>query len=1014
MPFTGQFTELINQKQNLAPDPPSKLAPGIPSDLDQLCMDLLKTLPAARPSGPEILARLGVSAEQVCSIKSQYSAANMPFVGREQHLAELNDAFKLIKRGRPVVVYTHGSSGMGKSTLVRHFLEDLQQREQKAVVLSGRCYEREAVPYKALDSLMDGLSRYLKGLPTAKAEILLPHDILPLTRLFPVLKKVAAVAKAKSREFGIIDSRELRRRAFTALLELFVRLADRVPLVMFIDDLQWGDIDSALLLKELICHPQPPALMMILSYRSEETETSPMLRMLLPLNETELSVATRKLAIGELTKTEAQNLALALLSKDQSVSMERVSALALESGGSPFFINELVQYSQANLEQIDKKSGLYSHTLDEVVQAHIATLPANARRLLEIVAVAGQPLDLKSALEAANIEKEGQTVISILRNGYLARIREMAGEDRIETYHDRIRETIVAHLEPATLKDYHRCLSQALKESGKADAETLAIYLQEAGDLKGAAEYAATAAEQASAALAFDRAVRLYKQALELHSGSASENRSLRIKLAKALANAGRGAEAAVVYLAAAQEAEVARALELQRQAAEQFLRSGRIDEGLEVVRNVLGKLGMKLPSSPWRAFLSLLVRRAQIWWRGIGFQERSIDQISSEELLRVDASWSVSIGLSFVDTIHGANFQALHLLLALKAGEPYRVARALAVEANYWAASNSKNQRHTEKLVQTSMAIAKRINHPHALGLAVSAAGFTAFLEGRWRVAYDLSVEAEQILTERCTGVTWELDMIQIFLLRGLYWLGDLKELSQRLPPLLMAAQERGDLYAIANLVTRASYTARLAADEATRAQQEIEQALKQWSRRGFHAQHYFGLVADVDIALYNGDAQKAWELVTEKWSALVKSFFLRVQYLRIESYQLRARSALAMSASAADPETFLSKAARDAGKIKKERMGWSDPLARLVFATISVYREDIKDAIAKLALAESGFEAANMALYAATARYRRGELTGGKEGKSLMESVKLWMNKQKIKNPDRIIAMLTPGKWR
>ena len=50
------------------------------------------------------------------------------------------------------------ASGMGKSTLVQRFLERARSRQEKAVILDGRCYEREAVPYKAMDSLIDDLS----------------------------------------------------------------------------------------------------------------------------------------------------------------------------------------------------------------------------------------------------------------------------------------------------------------------------------------------------------------------------------------------------------------------------------------------------------------------------------------------------------------------------------------------------------------------------------------------------------------------------------------------------------------------------------------------------------------------------------------------------------------------------------------------------------------------------------------------------------------------------------------
>src|SRR5262249_47922364 len=147
-------------------------------------------------------------------------AKDATLIGRERHLAALNEAFQQTKQGRAVVVYVEGRSGMGKSILVHHFLEQLRSLEQEVVILSGRCYEQESVPYKAFDSVVDALSRYLKHLPTVEAEVFLPNDVLTLARLFPVLRQIEAVAKARPKVLDISDPQELRCRAFGSLLEL--------------------------------------------------------------------------------------------------------------------------------------------------------------------------------------------------------------------------------------------------------------------------------------------------------------------------------------------------------------------------------------------------------------------------------------------------------------------------------------------------------------------------------------------------------------------------------------------------------------------------------------------------------------------------------------------------------------------------------------------------------------------------------------------------------------------------
>jgi hypothetical protein len=1012
LPFEGRPRAVLARKLEEEPPSPACLAPETPPDLDALCAELLRRDPAARPPGRAILARLAATPVPAVSGTAGV-ATGIPLIGRERHFAVLRAAFESVRGGHPEAVLVSGRSGSGKSTLLQAFLDEVTARDE-AIVLAGRCYERESVPYKALDSVVDALSRYLKPLPRAEARALLPRDISLLARVFPVLLRVEAVSLAPRPEFEIPDQQELRRRAFAALRALLARISQVKPLVVSIDDLQWADPENAPLMADLVRPPEPPLMLLLGSLRSEDIPSSPFLKALLgtdPEETSRLSLQFQELSVGALSMTESRALALALLGHDEPSTQAQAYLIARESQGNPLFIDELVKHLQAGGGLGHRPASAGSVTLDEVLQARIDRLSEDARRLLGIVAVSGRPIAQGLAFQAAGLGAEARAAAGLLRTSRLIRITGPSRDDAIEVYHDRIRETVVAHLPGDILQDHHLHLAEALEASPQAEPESLAVQFQGAGQHHKAGHYFVLAADRAAESLAFDHAARLYRRALELRSAGARDIAVLNRKLGDALANAGRGGAAARAYLAATAGASVAGALELKRRATMQQLISGRVDEGLATLQSLLAALGMALPGGPRRTLAWLIVRRARLWFRGFGFQRRDTSQLSAEMLTRIDLCWSAATGLSIIDPIAGAEFQARGLLLALRAGEPYRVARAVSLETMHVSTAGGRARPRVAALMKQSQELAEEVGHPHALSLVPVAQGTTMLMFGCWRAAREAFDQAESMLRDRCTGVAWELDTVHHLALWATAHMGDIAEIRRRLPTLLQEAQERGDLYAATTLSTYVMTLLRLADDEPEAARRELVAVIDRWSQHGFHLQHSNAFRAHVHIDLYSGASLAAWGRFRHQWAAHRRAQLLRVQTLRIEMLELRGRSALAAAASSPRPGRWLRAAARDARWLDREREPWASAHAQMLRAGIAAVRRDFNRSAELLGAAITQFEAAEMHLNAAAARRRLGELLGGHAGRHLCTQTDEWMTRQTIRNPAGFTRVYAPG---
>lgn len=975
---------------------PGTRVPGVPADLNELCGQLLRFDPQTRPLAAEIFAQLSSR------------PAGPVFVGRAAELAALRDAYARVGGDQAAVVFVRGETGIGKSDLLNRFLSELPS---DAVVLRGRCHERERIPVNAFDGVVGALSWYLRQLDAAEMRELMPRNVQALACVFPLLLQVPELKREARRARLVPDRQELRRIAFIALRELLARLGDRRRLVLAIDDLQWGDADSGALLAELLRAPDPPTFLLLGCYRTKDAAQSPLLHKLEELQDpSAAAVKPRHLTLEPLSLAEARQLALSLLRDQGPGRAEQAEKIARESEGNPFYVYELVDYLQTGEELPGGELLPPDLKLDEVLWIKVSRLPAAFRHLLELLAVAGQPLREDVAFAAAGHPAPGRSMLNVLRRQRLICTTRAGEEEEVEIYHYRLRTAILQRLPPDLVKTYHAWIADALERSGRADAVSLAAHFEGAGNRPRAADYYGQAADEATANVAFDRAADLYRLALRLQPEQGNPPPGLLRKLADALANAGRGEEAAKAYDRAATHAAGQEALELRHRAAAQLLTSGHIDEGLRELQVILNGVGLGMPRLRYGLLLELLLRRYQ--WRRRRLPSRPPDTPpSSDTAFRLDLCWTMTTGLALVDPMCAMLYNLRGLLRAVQAGDAHQLVRALAFHAAGEAATGLAQEQRSQQYLQAARDLAEPQKTPYDLGILALSEGLCAFAQGRWKNAQRHCEQAADIFSNECTGKTWELDTAHGVTLWSLMYMGEIQEVHARRTSLLREAQVRGDVFAETNFGTYLMAMIRLALDDAEGARQELKRAMDKWTPSGFHVQHHNALVARVMIDLYQGEAQAAWQHVGETWTSYTRAFLFRLQHARVDMLLLRARVALAVARRDPQPKRFLRRATRDARRLAAEGTPWSEAMATFVRALVAVQNKPRAGAMALLREAATALASVDMLTYAAVARHRLGELVGGEEGRTLIADAAAWLAKQKVVNPQRLIAMLAPA---
>ncbi len=816
LPFSGNRLDVLATKRTTDPVPARQIESSVPQDLSDLCVALLSRRPEGRPDAEEILQRLGKQQHERLTAKEP-RPHGVPLVGRESHLRALHDAYRVMLDGQAQVVFLRGPSGDGKTALAETFLE--QTTGEGAVVLKGRCYEMETVPFKAIDSLVDSLVAYLARLSREEAAAFMPRDIQALVRMFPVIGQVDAVANLSRRHLDVTDQQELNRRAMGALRDLLARIGDRCPLVVSIDDLQWGDEDSAAMLSNLLQPPDPPLLLFLGTYRSEDADTSQFLQSFWRIQrQREFPLASLQIEVGPLERRDAVTLALNLLQRDGADAQRSADAIAQEAAGNPFFIWELVkQFQQDGGRAAEGPAGAWS--LADMIWSRVQQLPDESQQLLAVVALRGQPLPLDQAMRIADV---GQAAVGPLRAGHLIRTVGLASSSKIETYHDRVRESVSGRLDVATRQRHHfRIAEEYARQSPRdasdvivgspADAATgaaqtesridvvpewydIAFHFDAAGRPDLAFPFALATAENARAQFSLEVAEQQFRIA---ERGADGRQQVVRGRVAEGLADVlmlrGNYDEAQVRF-ARALELSPNSAARIEAKLGELAFKQGDMQRAIEVFERILRLLGERVPRSSlgvyclvgWEALVQILHSLLP----SVFVARKPLKNVEKQLLVirllnRLAYAYFFERGryLCLWCHLRGMNLAERY---------PPTLELAHAYSSHGPAMGLVGFFRRGIAYVQKSFAIYTSIGDLWGQGQALSFHGILLYAASRFEECLEKSREAIRVL-ERA-GDLWELNAARVHVAFSLYRLGDLTESADLARRIHFSGVELGD----------------------------------------------------------------------------------------------------------------------------------------------------------------------------------------------------------------------------
>jgi DNA-binding SARP family transcriptional activator len=428
--------------------------------------------------------------------------------GRDRESKVLRQAWAAAAGGQPGLVTITGEAGIGKTTLAEALAAEAAG--DGGTVLRTRCYETERSLF--LQPIVEAIAPVAARTPAGTLRQLLGEHATAAAGLLP---EVAALLGPPPPGRGSVEME--RRRAFEAVRAFLRGLAERSPVLLLVDDLQYAGQSTVELMHFLGREPAGTRLLMVATVRAEND----------PQIDAALAPVARRVEVGPLDADAVGQLA-------RAAGRDELAGRILErTRGHTLFVVEVLRALASGEEGVPE-------SLRTAVQARVRRTGPGVEALLRAAAVLGTTVDPLTV--GVMLDLVPTTALELCEAALGARLLVVTGRD-YEFANDLIREVLYASTPEPTRLAHHRRAADLLT----GQPESLARHAAAAGDWLRAGRAWLRAAEDATRRYAASDAVALATQALQAGEQAADLEVSARALVLRGRAHEATGAHTAAL-----------------------------------------------------------------------------------------------------------------------------------------------------------------------------------------------------------------------------------------------------------------------------------------------------------------------------------------------------------------------------------------------------------------------------------------------------------------------------------